>query len=85
MPKGTLGTGHFFHTSVSQCLVFYAYFMAKNPKFTPRTKHIAIKYHHFRKHVRSHSNPDGFIDICYCSTQEQIADIFTKPTSDDIF
>ena len=59
--------------------------MAKNPKFTPRTKHIAIKYHHFRKHVRSHSNPDGFIDICYCPTQEQIADIFTKPTSDDIF
>jgi hypothetical protein len=25
--------------------------MAQNPKFFPRTKHIAIKYYHFRKHV----------------------------------
>ena len=25
--------------------------MAKNRQFSPRTKHIAIKYHHFRKHV----------------------------------
>ena len=33
--------------------------MAQNPKFTPRTKHIAIKYHHFRKHVVTQSNPDG--------------------------
>jgi hypothetical protein len=59
--------------------------MANNPKFTPRTKHIAIKYHHFRKHVKNHSNPNGFIDIVYCPTHDQIADIFTKPTSDDIF
>ena len=35
--------------------------MANNPKFTPCTKHIAIKYHHFRKHVITHANPDGFI------------------------
>ena len=25
--------------------------VAESPKFTPRTKHIAIKYHHFRIHV----------------------------------
>ena len=25
--------------------------VAKSPKFTPRTKHIAIKYHHFRRFV----------------------------------
>jgi hypothetical protein len=24
--------------------------VAESLKFTPRTKHIAIKYHHFRKH-----------------------------------
>ena len=59
--------------------------MTNNPKFTPRTKHIAIKYHHFRKHVKSQSNPDGFIEIEYCSTEEQLADIFTKPVRDDIF
>jgi hypothetical protein len=59
--------------------------MTNNPKFTPRTKHIAIKYHHFRKHVKSQSNPDGFIEIEYCSTEDQLADIFTKPVRDDIF
>ena len=53
--------------------------MTNNPKF------IAIKYHHFRKHVKTHSNPDGFIEIEYCTTEEQIADIFTKPVRDDIF
>ena len=59
--------------------------MANNPKFTPRTKHIAIKYHHFRKYVKTQSNKDGFIEIVYCNTNDQIADIFTKPTTDDIF
>ncbi len=62
--------------------------MTNNPKFTPRTKHIAniaIKYHHFWKHVKTHSNPDGFIEIEYCQTDEQMANIFTKPVRDDIF
>jgi hypothetical protein len=59
--------------------------MAENPKFTPRTKHIAIKYHHFRKHVITQANPDGFTSLEYCSTHYQLADIFTKPVRDDIF
>jgi hypothetical protein len=59
--------------------------MANNPKFSPRTKHIATKYHHFRKHVITQLNPFGFILIDYCSTDDQIADIFTKPVQDDIF
>ncbi len=59
--------------------------MAENPKFTPRTKHIAIKYHHFWKHVITQANPDGFISIEYCSTHDQITDLFTKPVRDDIF
>jgi hypothetical protein len=48
--------------------------MTNNPKFTSRTKHITLK-----------SNPDGFIEIEYCSTTEQVANIFTKPVCDDIF
>ena len=59
--------------------------MAENPKFTPRTKHIAIKYHHFRKHVITQTNPDGFISLEYCSMHDQIADIFTKPVLNDHF
>ena len=57
--------------------------MASNLKFTPRTQHIAIKYHHFRKHVKSPSSPNGFTNIMYSLTQEQLAEISTKPTSDE--
>jgi len=46
--------------------------MAQNPKFSPQTKHIAIKYHHFRKHVITQSNPNGFLDIDYCSTDDHL-------------
>ena len=48
--------------------------VAKSPKFTPRTKHIAIKYHHFRQFFS-----DGTIIIKSIDTTEQIADIFAKP------
>ena len=48
--------------------------LAKEPKYRPRTKHIAIKYHHFREHVKNKS-----IRIQKIDTKEQLADIFTKP------
>jgi hypothetical protein len=59
--------------------------MVNNPRFSPHTRHIAIKYHHFCKHVITRSNPDGFIQIDYCAADDQIADIFTKPGCNDIF
>ena len=48
--------------------------VAESPKFTPRTKHIALKYHHFRRFVS-----DGTVNIFPIGTLEQTADIFTKP------
>ena len=54
--------------------------MATTSKFSPRTKHIALKYHHFRSYVKN-----GTIQITYCRTTEQKADILTKPLSDDLF
>ena len=54
--------------------------VAKSPKFTPRTKHIAIKYHHFRRFVS-----DGTIIIKSIDMAEQIADIFTKPLGEKSF
>ena len=48
--------------------------LANNPKLQPRTKHIAIPYHHFRHHVAA-----GTIKIKKISTQHQVADLFTKP------
>ena len=59
--------------------------MAESIKFTPRTKHIAIKYHHFRSQVRNSYNPGGDINIKYIPTGKQLADIFTKPVDDVTF
>jgi hypothetical protein len=47
--------------------------LATAPRYRPRTKHIAIKYHHFREHVKL-----GKVSIKSIDTKEQIADIFTK-------
>ena len=59
--------------------------MAKTLKFTPRTKHIAIKYHHFRSKVETTYNPEGDIRIKYIPTEKQLADIMTKPVEERIF
>jgi hypothetical protein len=54
--------------------------LARLPKIRPRTKHINIKYHHFREYVRL-----GLIEMLPISTTEQIADIFTKPLAQNAF
>ena len=54
--------------------------MTESSKFTPRTKHIALKFHHFRSFVDSKK-----IRIEYINTEEQLADIFTKPLPDNQF
>ena len=54
--------------------------VAKSNKFSPRTKYIAIKYHHFRSFVQK-----KIIQICYIDTREQTADIFTKPLDEALF
>jgi len=48
--------------------------LARTAKYRPRTKHIAVKYHHFRKHVS-----DGHFIINSIDTKDQKADTFTKP------
>ena len=47
--------------------------LANVPKMRPRTKHINTKYHHFRQHVFEKQ-----IEVQQISTEDQIADIFTK-------
>ena len=54
--------------------------LANAPAMSPRTKHIAIVYHWWRDHVeRKHT------DIVRVDTDEQLADTFTKPLTDDKF
>ena len=54
--------------------------LAKTPKMRPRTKHINLTYHHFRDHVRN-----GDIKLYPISSNDQIADIFTKPLAQNLF
>ena len=46
----------------------------KRPKLRPRTKHINIKYHHFREAVSN-----DLIGIEHVDTDNHLADIGTKP------
>ena len=48
--------------------------VVNSPKFTPHTKHMSIKYHHFGQYVI-----DGTIILNCIDKSGQIADIFTKP------
>ena len=54
--------------------------MATGTKYSLRTKNIALKYHHFRSHVKS-----GRVDIHCRPTGEQLADLYTKPLSNEAF
>ena len=55
--------------------------LAKAPKLTPRTKHIAVKYHWFKELI---GKEKGF-DIVKVDTAEQKADIFTKGLPAEVF
>ena len=48
--------------------------IAKNPVPHSRTKHIDIRHHFLRDNVEKY-----FIRMDHCRTEDQIADIFTKP------
>ena len=64
-----------------QCRVFEdnsgAIKIAKVPKMRPHTKHINIKYHHFRDYVEC-----GEITVHPIDTKEQPADMLTKPLNE---
>jgi hypothetical protein len=47
--------------------------LTKNPQESKRTRHIQIKYHFIRNHVKSQR-----LNFLYCPTQYQLADLFTK-------
>jgi hypothetical protein len=54
--------------------------MAKDPKFHSRTKHIDIRYHFIREVVA-----DEKIELEYIATENNPADILTKPLTNDEF
>jgi hypothetical protein len=54
--------------------------MADNPVEHSRTKHIDIRHHFLRDHQQK-----GDIEVFYISTENQLADIFTKPLDEKTF
>jgi len=55
--------------------------VANAPKMTPRTKHIAEKYHFFKDHMRQ----DKGMVIKKVESELQLADIFTKSLPQEFF
>ncbi|XP_074327753.1 secreted RxLR effector protein 161-like [Apium graveolens] len=54
--------------------------LAKNPVSHSRSKHINIKYHFLREQVN-----DKNVELVHYRTEENLADIFTKPLKPEIF
>lgn len=47
--------------------------LSKNPVLHGRSKHIDVKYHFLRDLAKN-----GTIDLIYCKSENQVADVFTK-------
>ncbi|XP_052728602.1 secreted RxLR effector protein 161-like [Vigna angularis] len=54
--------------------------LSKHPVFHGRSKHIAVRFHFLRDLVN-----DQVVSLAYCSSNEQVADIMTKPLKLDQF
>lgn len=54
--------------------------LSKNPTQHGRSKHIDTRFHFLRDHVKQKT-----VELVYCHTKEQVADIFTKPLSSEVF
>ena len=50
--------------------------LVKNPIISNRSKHIDVKHHFIREKFTS-----NFIDLCYVNTDDNVADVFTKPVT----
>jgi hypothetical protein len=48
--------------------------LAKNPVNHERSKHIDVRFHFIRDHMK-----EGSVELVHVTSQDQVADIFTKP------
>ena len=57
------------------------------PKLTPRTKHIAVKYHFSRSYLQRSDEKESKLKfvIKKIDSELQLADIFTKGLSEETF
>lgn len=62
------------------CDNMFAISMVKNPMFHHRRRHINRNYHFIREALQK-----CMIDVRFCKSEEQLANIFTKALPKDIF
>ena len=70
----------FSEPTVIYCDNTSAISLSKNPVQHSKAKHIPIKYHYLREQVANKN-----IRLEYISTEDQVADIFTKPLNTEVF
>ena len=54
--------------------------LSKNPVMHGRSKHIDVRFHFLREMTKNET-----VQLIHCNTQEQVADILTKPLKTDAF
>ena len=54
--------------------------MGENTSTSGRTKHVDIRYRYMNEMVM-----DGFLKIVFVKTKENVADIFTKNVTSDVY
>ena len=54
--------------------------LAKNPVHHERSKHIDVRFHFIREHVKEKN-----VHLCHVASRDQIADVLTKPLSRNLF
>jgi hypothetical protein len=54
--------------------------LSKNPVMHGRCKHIDVRFHFLRDLVK-----DGTVELMYCKSEDQIADLMTKPLKLETF
>ena len=54
--------------------------LCKNPVLHGRSKHIDVRFHFIRELTNM-----GVVEVTHCQTQDQVADIMTKPLKHDVF
>ncbi|KAD2393896.1 hypothetical protein E3N88_40873 [Mikania micrantha] len=68
------------HSPTLWCDNLGATYLSANPVFHARTKHVEVDYHFVRKQVTQ-----GKLNVKFITTNDQIADVFTKPLSSQRF
>ena len=69
-----------FKTAKTQWTMKEPIELAKNPMNHERSKHIDVRFHFIWDHVK-----EGSVEFLHVTSQDQVADIFTKPLPKVLF